>query len=602
MRAAWRVLLIALLWLSGASVEGVTAQGAAGQPAPGAPASSAEGVRIEPLRALDLELGDVTGFRITVKDASDGELIVPEIEGLQIRSAGPNVQSMRSIINGRVSESRSLSWDLSIRPQRTGEFVIPLLQLRIDGELRSTPQKFRIRCRENVFFRDHGFVELRVSPERPFVQQSVEVTVRFGFDSFVQQGLVDPGWNVRLPIRIVAPWLVDFPGGLATPDVPSAAQITCVLEGQVAPVQRLPDQKREGESFYVFELQRRFVVNEARVHQLSRVAMQFHWADPRQRPDVFGRRRASRVGNIATESGLALEVRALPEQGRPAGFANAVGRFALRAELDKREFEVGENVQLVLELGGEGNFEFVQMPDLEGLAGFNLFDTKIERRPDRVIARYDLVALSDAIEELPPIELPYFDPERERYDIVRSDALPIEVTPLPAGKELEALPEAREALVPGVDDIFDRMEVVGPAPEQRELPESWLWIALVAPWLLAGAGAAFASWRRRAASDPSRQRRARASRRFAERLDVDGPLRAFSAYLADRLGLGEGALLSKDVEARLLSAGIEEELAKRAAQLIDELGAARYGGALAEEAGAERARELVQAFERGASA
>jgi hypothetical protein len=142
----------------------------------------------------------------------------------------------------------------------------------------------------------------------------------------------------------------------------------------------------------------------------------------------------------------------------------------------------------------------------------------------------------------------------------------------------------------------------GPAPEQRELPESWLWIALVAPWLLAGAGAAFASWRRRAASDPSRQRRARASRRFAERLDVDGPLRAFSAYLADRLGLGEGALLSKDVEARLLSAGIEEELAKRAAQLIDELGAARYGGALAEEAGAERARELVQAFERGASA
>ena len=578
-----RPLLVGLAWLAFATV------------------ALAQDVRVAPLRSLDFELGNVTGLRITAPNAKKGELLkLPKIDGLRIVASGPNSSSVRQVINGRVSESSSLSWELSIRPERVGEFVIPKLPLRIDGQLVRTPQSFRIRVRENTFAKGRAFVELEFEPRRPFLHQSVEVRVRFGIENerSLVQGISDPGWNVAVPIRIGGPWLSEFPAGLVAEGEIARQSQQCVLEDRRVPVRQLGSVERGEREFVGFELTRRYYLNKIGRFELAPVMMQFYWSDPRQRPDILGRRRDTRTGNVSSEGGFVLEVRDLPTDGRPAGFRNAVGTFAIGARLDKRSFDVGENIELRLELLGAGNLDFVELPRLDDLRGFNLFGSDIERQSDKVICRYQLVALSDDVEELPAIELPYFDPDKERYDVARSEPIPIEVTPLVGGRGLEPLPSQRQALVPGVDDIFDRMAIVGPAPVPFRPNAALLWAALLGPWGLFGLGLGFVLWRRALSSDPARLRRAAAAQRFASRLQVDGPLRSLSGYLADRLDCEEGAILHKELAARLAEQGVGAELARETAELVEELAASRYGGTRDEALDVELVQSLVERFEK----
>ncbi|PIE23848.1 MAG: hypothetical protein CSA62_05480 [Planctomycetota bacterium] len=563
----------------------------------------AQGLRVEPLGPLDFEIGTVTGLRITAPNAKDGELIkLPEIDGLRIEASGPKLFSMTRNINGRESRSSSLSWDLSIRPQRVGTFEIPELSLKIDGKVLRTRRRFTVHVRENLFARGRAFVELKLEPERPYLHQSVRVRLRFGLKSErnLVEGIVDPGWNVSVPIRLSAPWLSKFPAGLVSESAGVQANKQCVLGNQRVAVQRLASVKRGDDEFIAFELSRRFYINKVGSFELSPVQMQFYWADPRQRPDFFGRRQQTRIGNVSSDGGAVLEVRPLPEAGRPAAFANAVGAFSLEAKLNKRSFDVGENIELRLDLLGSGNFNFVELPGLDKLSGFNVFGREIKRQADRVIARYELVALSDSVKELPAIELPYFDPEKEGYFVARSEAIPVEVTPLAGGGGgLAPLPSEREDLVPGVDDVFDRIAIVGAPPKPFRPSDSLLWLALLAPWGLFALGFGFVYWRRVRASDPARLRRAGAAQRFSRRLTEEGPLRALTAYLADRLNVEEGALLHRDLAAWLGDHEVEEGLAKRAAELMEELAASRYGGVRDEQLDAERAQDLVNQFERG---
>jgi hypothetical protein len=50
-----------------------------------------------------------------------------------------------------------------------------------------------------------------------------------------------------------------------------------------------------------------------------------------------------------------LEVAPFPAEGRPAGFVDALGKFTLALEVAPRELEVGEKLQLVLTIAGQGN-------------------------------------------------------------------------------------------------------------------------------------------------------------------------------------------------------------------------------------------------------
>ena len=75
------------------------------------------------------------------------------------------------------------------------------------------------------------------------------------------------------------------------------------------------------------------------------------------------------------------------------------------------------------------------------------------------------------------------------------------------------------------------------------------------------------------------------------------PGAAFAGFLAAHLGCPAAAVISPDLGARLVAAGVPADLATRAAALLEDLVAARYGGSAPGEDAAAAARAMVEELE-----
>lgn len=123
-----------------------------------------------------------------------------------------------------------------------------------------------------------------------------------------------------------------------------------------------------------------------------------------------------------TSNPVAVEVRELPAP--PAGFEGVVGQISLTADLAPRELEVGEAATLTLTLSGRGHLQGIAPPDLGELDGIEVFPP--QQQSDETLRgknvtgsrtwSYVLVPQQPGEWQLPPIEVPYFDPRRQRYE------------------------------------------------------------------------------------------------------------------------------------------------------------------------------------------
>ncbi len=123
---------------------------------------------------------------------------------------------------------------------------------------------------------------------------------------------------------------------------------------------------------------------------------------------------------------LSLDVKALP-QG-----VNLVGDFAITAELDKKEVNAGEPVNLTLKISGKGNFEDIGSLK-PSIPNVNIFEedatTKgyIEQDVYRGTWQQKMAFVADGDFTIPPIELRYFDTASEQIKTVKTGALHVTV-------------------------------------------------------------------------------------------------------------------------------------------------------------------------------
>lgn len=135
-----------------------------------------------------------------------------------------------------------------------------------------------------------------------------------------------------------------------------------------------------------------------------------------------------------------LIVRPLPDEGRPASFAGAVGSFELRAVLAPRRVNLGDAATLELVLEGSGNVKALPEPRFPELAGVEVFSptqaSRVEVQNDVVggMKRFRWVLVPERAGTLviPPIEYAYFDPAERKYQVLRTDTLRLEAVPIVA--------------------------------------------------------------------------------------------------------------------------------------------------------------------------
>jgi hypothetical protein len=161
-----------------------------------------------------------------------------------------------------------------------------------------------------------------------------------------------------------------------------------------------------------------------------------------------------------------IDVRPLPDAGRPDDFAGAVGAFELSARADRSEAAPGDAVTLTVRVTGSGNFEAVSGVDLGATDGLEVYDPEVKDDlrylPEGVRGtrtfRYVLVPKRAGEMSLGPVRLSVFDPATAQYRTLEAGPFPLAVqgaaaapAPAPAtGGEAPAAAPATSARRDGV--------------------------------------------------------------------------------------------------------------------------------------------------------
>lgn len=422
---------------------------------------------------------------------------------------------------------------------------------------------------------EHAFLEVATTRPTCYVGERVALVLRIGFETgFLEEHLVQLFRRpLDVPAQVEAPWWSGLACArmLAGP-AREGERVELALGDSVVTARRAGELERDGMRFETFELERDLVPSCVGALEVPAARLRFAFAT-RFRDDLLqGRVPLDRVDALVRSAPLALEVLPLPEDGRPLAFSGAIGRFEVEAAARPREVEEGESLLLALVVRGAGNLLDFEAPRLDELAGFHVRGSKTARTDGEARVEYDLAPLRASVREVPAIRFAYFDPEAGAYRVVETRPIAIEVRP------------SERAAEPGRAAPTDPRPAKSGAISEEE-PGTRSWPRAVAVALAVLGSLALGRMLRRRSRD---QRAARAERARAERASQafrahesagDAELaNAFAELLAGALGCSTAAVIGGDLRARLAAAGVPDGIAQRAAELLDALVAARFGG------------------------
>jgi hypothetical protein len=497
----------------------------------------------------------------------------PASDKLQPAGA-PAVSSQMTFVNGVMSASRTLR--LTYVPTGVGETRVPSFAIEVgDQVVRTDPVPVTIVPADGAgppAGNDAAATD-RSDPRLRMRTRLDRTEVYIGEELLLEYVLQDAGANPR----DVDPDRLDPIPGFLVEDEPVDA---------AASARRT---QRDGRQWTEYTLFRRHLTP-TRTGTITIPPVAFEVAVPARGRDPFGlgfgSLRSFRSVPVVAPA-REVTVRPLPEQGRPAGFDGAVGRFELSGTLDDPRPRAGGAANLELTVTGEGALGALEPPRLEAPADVQVYPpVEAEAGANRRRWIYPLVPRSPGRVELAGARLHYFDPRAARYEQAQAGPFVLDVQEAAAGAvtgggtPVEAGAEDLRYLLPAPAALVDA--------ERTPLDAAWFWTLALLPVLvlpaLALAGQVLA---RRAGSAAGRRartlRRAREHLREARRTADDPPaaaravLQALHLWATEVLGEPTRPLERGRLRRTLVDRTGDAGLADRVVDLLDRAEAARYG-------------------------
>lgn len=159
--------------------------------------------------------------------------------------------------------------------------------------------------------------------------------------------------------------------------------------------------------------------------------------------DPFFNRNIVNVKKELSSQTLTLDVKNLPENGKPDSFAGAVGNYSFKSDIDKTQLRTNEAVTITLTVSGTGNVELLQMPTPVFPPDFEVYDPKITTNVNDNAnglsgtkkAEYLVIPRRAGTFTIPAIDFSFFNPSSESYQSFSSEPYQIEVEKGQGGEE-----------------------------------------------------------------------------------------------------------------------------------------------------------------------
>lgn len=381
---------------------------------------SAQSVKVDAPR--EHVAGDSFTVTYTVNTSEPVEIIKdPTFSGLELLY-GPAIGSRHSMtnINGRVHSTSSTEITYTLMSDRVGRYSISGLRLSLGGkEVSGQTVTVQIRAGES------GRTDTR--GRRRHASESLE-QAEYRYQAIVPRRSV----YVQEALPVVYK-LLSTEEPRISDTKPSTYDGFVSLDLLGSSQRQLKIERIDGRDWASIEIMKELLFAQ-HAGQLTipvnELPILYTLRDP---DDPFMNQTSERI--LRTDP-ITIQVKPLPEEGKPEDFSGAVGSFKVRYELDSKEWRTHEATTLKIVLEGQGNLKIATLPKLELPADIEIYDPveKSEQTYEGGILRskrvleYSLIPRSTGEIQIPRLAIAYFNPASAKYQTTIAEPISIRIT------------------------------------------------------------------------------------------------------------------------------------------------------------------------------
>ena len=340
----------------------------------------------------------------------------PEFENFQI-IGGPNQSIKTSYVNGERKFSKTYSYFL--KPLKKGKLKINQASIEIDGEIYKSLQ-----------------IEVLITDS--VKQPSDSVTQYYNDDDIELRALISKGSPyLNEPITVVYKLYYKAPINISDARETETPKFKDFWS-QIIKIPQL-NVKREiykGQNYNVVEW-RKVVLYPQKVGELeiSPLSLNLVLDVPTDKRDFFGNVIYDQTSQMISTGMRRIIVKDLPQLGKPDSFSGAVGNFEFDVILNKNSLRATESFQAELKVKGKGNLKLFDLPDILVPNSMELFEpereelisTNLSGMSGSVSKFFTIIPRFQGNFPIEEVEFSYFDPNTEKYKVVKSPRLTIDV-------------------------------------------------------------------------------------------------------------------------------------------------------------------------------
>ncbi|RZN83643.1 MAG: protein BatD [Winogradskyella sp.] len=364
------------------------------------------------------KLGVNERLRIDFEMNKDGDNFVPpDFKDFQV-VGGPNTSVSNFWSNGKRSYTKTYSYFLA--PKKQGSFTIKQAKIEIDKKIYKTfPVTIKVTkaIEKPKNPNDPAYIASKnihlvaeVSKSNPYLNEAITVIYKLYVAPTVAANIVGDKqtpqykdfWNQNIEVKAFR-----------------------------------PENGKYNDEDYRYVVLKKVVLYPQKTGKLKLepYVLDLNVEVPTSRYDIFGNRIVRKVPQSITSGSRTINVKSLPEEGKPADFNGAVGNFTLNVSSTKMSLDAGESLQAKVEVSGKGNLKLFELPKLSVPSSLEVYEpehaenvrTNLGGMQGRISDIYTIVPQYKGKYPIPEVSFSYFDVNSRTYKRLTSNEIIIDV-------------------------------------------------------------------------------------------------------------------------------------------------------------------------------
>jgi hypothetical protein len=361
-----------------------------------------------------------------VMNADGDNFIPPDFEGFRVVN-GPMQQVSQSWINGKVTFNKSYSYFLL--PTRKGTITISQSSIEINGqEYKTSPIKINVTAAIDI-------------PKNP--QDAPQISADDAIHLVAEVSKVNP--YINEPITVVYKLYFSYNIGITNWRELDKPKYNDFWSQNIDIKQlQVDDGTYNGEKMRSVTLRKTVLYpQKSGKLDIEPLSMDVDLELPTNRRNMFGQYLTTQASKRVSAGAKVINVKSLPQDGKPSDFTGAVGAFTFEAKPSKTTLKHGESLELKVVVSGRGNLKLFDLPKPVVPTALEMYDavhkenvaTPLTGMSGSISDSYTIIPQFKGEYPIKPMRFSYFDLNSRTYKTIVSPEIMVEVLDGPESTE-----------------------------------------------------------------------------------------------------------------------------------------------------------------------